>query len=476
MQKLRRVSSGIKGLDRVLNGGFIEGASYIVQGRPGAGKTILSNQVAFARAAAGAKVLYVTLLAETHERLFQALSTLDFYDGEKVGQHIVYLSVFQALRDEGLGAIVKLLRNETKRHGATLLVFDGLLNARDRADTDLDVKTFVAEIQSQAAFVGCTVLFLTSTRLEDSSPEHTMVDGVIDLSDDLFGVRTMRRLQVRKSRGTGALGGLHQFEISSKGITVYPRLEQAYALSTEGSEPSDKRISTGCADIDLLIEGGFPSGSVTLLAGPAGSGKTTFGLHFLSQGSPQEPALHFGFFETPARLRMKASKLGIHLPPEPSFNIVWNPIAENWLDKLGHQLLDRVRELKIRRLFIDGLGGFERAAIQRERLTEFLSTLANQLRELGVTTVLTWELSEIPTTAVTGPTSQMSAIIDNLILFRQLEKDHDLERTIAVQKMRDSHFVTTTRKLDITDKGLAIGDRLSSRERSGVTANNSDKV
>lgn len=475
MQKLRRVSSGIPGLDRILDGGFIEGASYIVQGRPGAGKTILSNQIAFARAAAGAKVLYVTLLAETHERLFQALSTLDFYDGDKVGQQIVYLSVFQALRDEGLDAIVKLLRNETKRHGATLLVFDGLLNARDHADTDLDVKTFVAEIQSQAAFVGCTVLFLTSTRLEDSSPEHTMVDGVIDLSDELFGVRTMRRLQIRKSRGTASLGGLHQFEISGKGITVYPRLEQAYALYKPGAAPSSARVSTGCADLDLLIQGGFPDASVTMLAGPAGSGKTTFGLHFLSMGSAQEPALHFGFFETPARLRMKADKLGIELPPEPFFDIVWNPIAENLLDKLGHQLLDHVQKNKIRRLFIDGLGGFERAAIQRERLTEFLGTLANQLRELGVTTVLTWELSEIPTTAVTGPTPQMSAIIDNLILFRQIEKEHDLERTIAVQKMRDSHFVTTTRKLGITDKGLTIGGRLS-HEHSGVTTNYSGRI
>src|SRR3546814_9588523 len=117
--------------------------------------------------------------------------------------------------DLGLGAVVKLLRRETKRHGATLLVFDGLLNALDRTDTDLDVKTFVAEVQSQAGFVGCTVLFLTSTRLEDSSPEHTMVDGVIELNEDLYGVRTARRLQVRKSRGSPAIGGLHKFEITN---------------------------------------------------------------------------------------------------------------------------------------------------------------------------------------------------------------------------------------------------------------------
>lgn len=69
-QTLPRFSTGIPGLDTVFGGGFVEGASYIVQGQPGAGKTILGNQIAFATAAAGKKVLYVTLLAETHDRLF----------------------------------------------------------------------------------------------------------------------------------------------------------------------------------------------------------------------------------------------------------------------------------------------------------------------------------------------------------------------------------------------------------------------
>ena len=78
VQHLARLPSGIMGLDPVLGGGFIEGASYIIQGSPGAGKTILSNQIAFAQAVGGRRVLYVTLLAETHDRLFQSLSTLSF--------------------------------------------------------------------------------------------------------------------------------------------------------------------------------------------------------------------------------------------------------------------------------------------------------------------------------------------------------------------------------------------------------------
>ncbi|WP_395517867.1 RAD55 family ATPase [Pseudorhizobium flavum] len=91
-QSLSRIISGVDGLDEVLGGGLVEGASYIVQGQPGAGKTIMANQVAFANVRAGRKVLYITLLAETHDRLFQVLGTLDFFDRSQLGITINSLS------------------------------------------------------------------------------------------------------------------------------------------------------------------------------------------------------------------------------------------------------------------------------------------------------------------------------------------------------------------------------------------------
>jgi len=462
VQSFSRVASGIEGLDQILEGGFIRGASYIIQGRPGAGKTILSNQFAFNHAKAGGRVLFVTLLAESHERLFQALSTLDFFDPDRLGKEISYVSVFQTLREEGLDAVVKLLRKETKRHEATLLVFDGLLNARDRADTDFDVKTFVAEVQGQAAFVDCTVLFLTSASLEETSPEHTMVDGVVELSDTLMGVRTVRQLQVRKSRGSHALGGLHKFEISGKGVTVYPRIETLYAETSNQEIAELTRISCGVPGLDTMMGGGIPRGSVTLITGPSGSGKTTLGLHFLAQAKVDEPALHFGFFENEQRLRLKATSIGLTLPPPDTgeLTVMCYTLAENLLDRLAHELIDHVQAHGIKRLFIDGLGGFERAAVHRAHLTEFFATLTGHLRQLGVTTVATWEIRELVGGDVSAPTANLSAILDNLILLRQFEENHDLQRSISIQKMRESAFDTAAHRLSFASDGFLIGDRL----------------
>lgn len=468
MENLSRLASGIRGLDQILGGGFVKGASYIVQGQPGAGKTILSNQIAFEHVASGGRVLYVTLLSESHDRLFQALATMDFFDESRLGDDIIYVSVYQAIRDDGLDAVVKLLRQETKRHGATLLIFDGLLNARERATSDFDVKTFVAEVQGQAAFVGCTVLFLTSTNVDVVSPEHTMVDGVIDLSDVLAGVRTVRRMQVRKSRGSAAIGGLHTVEITDAGIAVYPRIEALHRSDNPIECVASSPLRSGAAGLDALVGGGLPAGSMTLVTGPSGSGKTTLGLHFLSEASADAPGLHFGFFETPERLRAKARALGIGnwATDSAALHVEWRSPAENLIDKLGYQLLARVAATGAKRLFLDGFGGFESAAIYPERLIAFFAVLAIRLREMGVTTMATWETRDLEKRAASAPGDDISAILDNLIELGRRDVDDATQHVIRIRKMRDSVFQPGFHPVTLGDGGLAIRGHAGAVEAS----------
>lgn len=458
-ERLPRLPTGIPGLDAILDGGFIEGASYIVEGRSGVGKTIFCNQVSFAHAARGGKVLYVTLLAETHQRLFQSLATLTFFDKSRLGDDVSYVSVFKTLLDEGLDAVVDVLRKETARQQANLLVFDGLLNARDRASSELDVKRFVAAVQNQAAFVGCTVLFLTSTRLADDSPEHTMVDGVIDLCSEIAGSRSVRSLEVRKSRGSRSLGGHHTFDITDDGVVVHPRLEAAFSRPTRRDEPEPMSVTSGVDGLDEMIGGGLPSRSVTLLLGPSGAGKTSFGLSFLSAASREAPALHFGFYETPERLLLKARSLGRpldQLVETGALEILWQPLGENLLDALGHRLLEAVRRRRVQRLLIDALGGFERAAVQKERMVEFFATLTNELRAQGVTAIATWEMRDLFGRDLTAPTPEISSILDNLMVLRSARVQARYKRMLSVLKIRDCAIEPAMHEVVFGRRGLRV--------------------
>ena len=115
MNRLERVVTGIQGLDEILKGGLVAGASYVIQGRPGSGKSIMANQIAFNHVREGGRVLFATMLSETHERMFQFFSTLDFFDRSCIGDQVQYLSAFDTMEGEGLDEVVRLLRREISR-------------------------------------------------------------------------------------------------------------------------------------------------------------------------------------------------------------------------------------------------------------------------------------------------------------------------------------------------------------------------
>jgi len=459
VEQLKRLQSGIEGLDALLKGGLVAGASYIVQGRPGSGKTILANQIAFNHVNDGGRVLVATLLSESHERLFQFLSTLSFFDKTRIGAEIQFVSAFDTLENEGLDEVVKLLRREISRQKATVLIVDGLLNARTKADTQLDTKKFISELQGHAAFAGCTVLFLTSSRLDDGSPEHTMVDGVIELGEELFGTRSVRRIQLRKTRGSGALSGLHECEITDDGLVVYPRLESRYAQPSRAESDDLVRIPSGINQLDSLIGGGLPSTSVTLIMGPSGIGKTTLGVNFLAQSTPEQPGLHFGFYETPQRLRIKARAIGHDLDAleaSGALHIIWQPTTAGLLDALGEKLLKAVRTHGIKRVFIDSLGGMARVTTNAPRLVEFFSALMNELRALGVTVFASWEMRDLFGSEINAPAPELSSIVDNLILMRFVELDSELKRLLSILKMRDSFYDPSLLEVVINDHGIEL--------------------
>lgn len=464
---LERLTTGISGLDRVLKGGLVQGGAYIVQGRPGAGKTILANQTCFHHARQGGCVLYVTLLAESHTHLFRHLSTLEFFDRGLIPDQVYYINANGTLADSGLGGFVDLLRREMKRRRATLLVVDGLLTIRETAGSHIDLKQCLQAVQGHAEFAGCTVLMLTSADLDEVSPEHTMADGIIELAEDLAGVRAIRRLTVSKHRGSEKLGGLHQFEISARGMTVHPRLEAAYASPSFEDSATTARTGTGIPALDAILGGGIARASTTLVLGASGTGKTTLGLNFLSQGTPEEPALHFGFYETPPRLRAKSELVGVDLDrmiASGALEILWQPATENLLDALGHRLLDAVDRRGVRRLFIDGFGGLHKASTHPERFTNFSTALLNELRARGVTTVATWEVPRLFGGSVEAPMPEISSIVENLLLLRFAEVGARVHRLLAILKVRDSAYDPRIREFRITGHGIDLAPTVDSAE------------
>ena len=89
VSEIERVPSGVPGLDTVLRGGFPKGGIHMIQGTPGAGKTILGNQICFHHAAADGRALYATLLAESHARMLLHLGMMRFFDASRLPDQVL---------------------------------------------------------------------------------------------------------------------------------------------------------------------------------------------------------------------------------------------------------------------------------------------------------------------------------------------------------------------------------------------------
>ena len=221
---LRRMPTGIEGLDHLLYGGLFIGSTYMVIGPTGMGKTILVNQVSFNTVAAGGRVLYLSLFAEQHVQMFSYLQSFDFFDADVIGKNLVYFSLYSIFESDGWQGILTYIRQETRRHQATLVVVDGLPNRLDRDHGPITALRFLHDMQSFIYSMQATLLLTTIGNFRPGSqPEQMVIDGIIALGEGI-PPQGHTELTIQKFRGSPFVRGTHRFAILPSGITVTPQV------------------------------------------------------------------------------------------------------------------------------------------------------------------------------------------------------------------------------------------------------------
>jgi circadian clock protein KaiC len=276
------------------------------------------------------------------------------------------------------------------------------------------------------------------------------------------GRRSERDLVVHKMRGSGFLRGTHSFEVGDGGIVVQPRIE---AILSEPSRPIEfdgPVLSTGVKRFDEILGGGPLRRSTSLIMGAAGTGKSTAGLHFLGAGD-DERGIYLSFNESPPAIRRKAKALDLpvaRLFDEGIVEIMWRPATEGVFDEVFGALVERVRDGRLQRVFIDGITDFVKVTDEESRMVQALTALTNEFRALGATTLVSMELDfngVVPGQPLAGlPVVGLSPVAENIVLLRLAALGSDVHRLIIALKARDNAFQPKFRRYDIGKNGLEI--------------------
>lgn len=468
-QREDQVSTGVAGLDYVLNGGLPRNRVYLLQGEPGTGKTTLALQFLLAGAERGEKGLYITF-SESKEEL-DAVAESHGWDISKIS--LLELSAIeQQLRPESqntvfhpseveMNQITDLVLGHVEREKPVRVVFDSVSEMRMLAESSLRYRRQMLSLKQFFSGKKCTVLLLDDLTASPGDLQvQSIVHGVLNLQKlhpEFGGER--RRLNVVKVRGIEFIGGYHDYAIRRGGVSVFPRMISA----DHAAEGQQGVISSGVAALDSLLGGGLQVSTSNLLMGPAGTGKSSLAIQFAYAAAERgDRAAIFAFEESLNTLLARTRALGMDLEKHiRSGQLEVHKVDPAQLSpgEFADIIRRTVLEKGLKVLVIDSLNGYLHAMPQEEFLILQLHEVLAFLGHQGVTTLLV--LAQQGMMGLMNTPVDLTYLADTVVITRFFEVRGQVKKAVAVVKKRGGFHETAIREFAITKTGLFVGEPLT---------------
>ncbi len=477
--QIRQLPTGVPGLDQILGGGLPEFSFNLIAGAPGAGKTTLAQQIMFALAGPDRPALYFTVVGEPPLKMLRYQQQFSFFDVARVNASIRYVNLSQDVVNGTLEKLLERIVQEVEAMSPGVVIVDSfrtVAQAAERAQNgDLDLQHFVQQLAVRLTSWEATTFLVGEYQPTETeqNPVFTVADGVLWLFQSLDRNSMVRKIQVMKMRGQAPIPGLHTFRITGDGVQVFPRVivgrEETSRPAVAGAKDKlQERLSVGVKGLDEMLGGGIPAGYSVLLAGPSGSGKSVLASEFISEGARHdEPGIIAVFEKRPNEYSQggPGGQRFERLVREGKVGIIQTRPLDLSIDEMLNEIVDAIHRLKARRLVIDSLSGFELALAPtfREDFRESLYRMVAVLTGMGITMMMTAELEDSYLDLRFSPHGT-AFLTDAIIMQRYVELNGQLQRIMAVVKVRGSAHSTDLRAFEITEQGIVMGETLDGYE------------
>ncbi len=465
LKPLLKCITGVRGLDEITFGGLPQGRPTLVCGGAGCGKTLLAMEFLVRGATELNEPGVYMAFEETAEELSENVASLGFdlnrlvADKKLVIDHVrVERSEIEETGEYDLEGLFVRLDQAINSIGAKRVALDTVESLFSAFSNENILRAELRRMFHWLKSRGVTAI-ITGERGERSLTrfglEEYVSDCVISLDHRVDSQISTRRLRIVKYRGSQHGTNEYPFLIDDKGICVMP----ITSIGLTSIAPTE-RISSGIPRLDAMLGGkGFYRGTTILVAGTAGTGKSSLAASFVNSSCRRgEKCLYFAFEESPSQIVRNMRSIGIDLASslkKGNLRIEALRATSCGLETHLASMQKAVSEFDPSVVILDPVTDL--AAIGEDRdIKSTLTRMVDFLKNRQITTLMT-----NLTRSGLGPEDtefRISSIIDTWILLRDIESGGERNRGIYILKSRGMAHSNQIREFVLSDKGIDIVD------------------
>lgn len=476
---LRKLATGIEGLDEVFYGGIPQGRALLVSGVAGTGKTVFLNCFLY-QGIQKFRQNGVFVTFEEHPRdIMQNVRSFGWdYESLVKSGKLTFVDAstdLSALEEVETGAydlspFLARIKYAVKKSQATRVAIDSLGSLFGKFADRHAVRRLLFELCDYLKIINVTSMIASENSPEGASflggIDEFVVDGAIELKATQGQQKIIREILIRKLRGSPYRSGKVEYEITSKGLEVFPKIEVNRNVSKTDFET---RMAFGVPSLDAVVGGGIPQGQVCLISGNTGTGMSILAIQFLLDGLiKKEPGVFVGMEEHVDEIRKAARGRGINLLKYEKAGLLQFVSPDSLIDISNDKLLSRIvaaiTAIKARRVAFDSISSLVSATMSEEQVRQFLIQLVGFIKTRGITCVATYlvmssfgaESGQLFAADLDTNTMRLSSLVDAIVVLRYVERDQSVKKILNVLKMRGSRHGNQIYEYVIEKEGIQI--------------------
>ena len=477
---VEKTPTGIRGFDAVLEGGVPKGRALLITGSTGTGKTVFTNEFLYRGITDhNENGVYVTFEEHPSDIIKNVRNFGWDFDTLISQKKLVFVDASpdsapsKEAGEYDLTSLVERIKFAIKKVKAKRIAIDSLSMLFLKFSNKDTIREVIYHICDELKSLGVTSV-ITAEKAGDNENtlsrygvEEYVADGVVELALEPGQQQFLRKMFIKKIRGVGYRSGVAEFDITSRGLEIFPKIEVNRRISKTDFKNREK---LGIIGVDEAMGGGIPQGHMVLISGNTGTGKTLFGMHFMVQGIKDgKSAVYVTLDEPVEQVKKTAREFGFDFDKyekEGKLFFVCPSLIDISNDKLLYEIVNAVNKIGAKRVVIDSVSSLKSATMDEESVRQFLIQASGFFKNKGIACVMNYlsganfGASKGQLLAALDPNlMRLSPIVDGIIILIYVERGQRVKRILNILKMRGSWHSNNIFQYEVNKDGILFGER-----------------